>query len=889
MQYKYKISVIMPVYNSALYIGEAIESVVAQTIGIENIQLIIVNDGSTDNSAKIIKSYKERYPESITCLEKENGGVASARNEALKHIEGKYTAFLDPDDTAKPNTYKDIFDFFEQNYEKTDAVSYPITLFGSIQGEHPLNSKFEGESRVLNLLETGDFQLHITSSVIKSEIAAKMHFKDLAASEDAEALLRILIDTPRLGIVNTARYNYRKHEVSLIGTAAQKRGWYFDHLDGYFESVIAYARSKYQSIPLFVQNAIMYDLSWKLSQRKRPDCLNEQEAYAFTQRLCECVSCLDDSVIMSATELNEATKYYLLINKYKLTSGTTFEKTDEELTCGTIKMSNYPYILEFIDTTPCEIVISVRVTAPVGSPEITRVLAFVNGTAVVGTTVAYETKVTFLGAPIVESIISEISIPKSLFTPSATVYFAFEAENTRIISNNIELGKFFPIEQKYKTAFTTCDEYIVSHDENSLIVEPSKPKMLKKRRHVFEKEIWQSNGFAERKAVIARALARLYKRFVKKPIWIISDRLSRAGDNGEALFNYLNKTKFKSAKYIYAINRGSDFSRLKKQGRVVDRASLKYKIIHLASDIIISSQAEDFVLNPFDYYGQPYKDILSKKKFVFLQHGVIKDDLSAWLNKYNKNIKGFVTSARAEYDSILNESKYHYTEKELWLTGLPRFDRLEGKDTKFIALMPTWRRYLAGGIDISNGKWRASERLENSEYVKFWNALINDPRLAKALSSHGYEMLLVPHPNMQSMCDFIDTPPYVSVINDADYNHIYSISRLVITDYSSAVFDFAYLERPIIYAQFDKDEFFSGIHSYEKGYFDYERDGFGKVVYTLDETVESVIQCIENDCRIAPLYLERIGKFFAYRDKGSCERVVKALLELQNEKTGEKK
>ena len=67
--YKYKISVIMPVYNSALYIGEAIESIINQTLGTDSIQLIIVNDGSTDNSAEIIRAYKDKHP-CITYIEK---------------------------------------------------------------------------------------------------------------------------------------------------------------------------------------------------------------------------------------------------------------------------------------------------------------------------------------------------------------------------------------------------------------------------------------------------------------------------------------------------------------------------------------------------------------------------------------------------------------------------------------------------------------------------------------------------------------------------------------------------------------------------------------------------------------------------------------------------
>ena len=82
---KYKISIVMPFYNSESYIEEAIESVINQTIGFENIQLILVNDGSNDNSEKICLKYKNIY-NNIIYIKQENGGVSSARNKCRRKI-----------------------------------------------------------------------------------------------------------------------------------------------------------------------------------------------------------------------------------------------------------------------------------------------------------------------------------------------------------------------------------------------------------------------------------------------------------------------------------------------------------------------------------------------------------------------------------------------------------------------------------------------------------------------------------------------------------------------------------------------------------------------------------------------------------------------------------
>ena len=103
MNYKYDFSVVMAVYNAERYLREAIDSVLMQEYSIDKIQLILVNDGSKDNSAVVCKEYLEKYPNNIVFVDKENGGVSSARNEGLKHVEGEYVNFLDSDDKLFDN------------------------------------------------------------------------------------------------------------------------------------------------------------------------------------------------------------------------------------------------------------------------------------------------------------------------------------------------------------------------------------------------------------------------------------------------------------------------------------------------------------------------------------------------------------------------------------------------------------------------------------------------------------------------------------------------------------------------------------------------------------------------------------------------------------------
>ena len=113
--YKYKFSVVIPIYNVEDYVEETILSVINQTIGFEeNIQMILVNDGSPDNSEDICFRYKDKYPDNIIYVKQENRGVSAARNNGMNYIEGKYVNFLDSDDKWDLDAFEKVYDFFEK-------------------------------------------------------------------------------------------------------------------------------------------------------------------------------------------------------------------------------------------------------------------------------------------------------------------------------------------------------------------------------------------------------------------------------------------------------------------------------------------------------------------------------------------------------------------------------------------------------------------------------------------------------------------------------------------------------------------------------------------------------------------------------------------------------
>ena len=135
------------------------------------------------------------------------------------------------------------------------------------------------------------------------------------------------------------------------------------------------------------------------------------------------------------------------------------------------------------------------------------------------------------------------------------------------------------------------------------------------------------------------------------------------------------------------------------------------------------------------------------------------------------------------------------------------------------------------------------------------------------------------HPSHSAQAVDFNGNELVQVWNSAiPYTRVFNESALMITDYSSVAMDFAYLKKPVIYAQFDRDSFFE-THTYKEGYFDYEQDGFGPVCYDYEESVRTIIAMIEDKCLEPEEYEERVEKFFAYTDDKNCERIFAALTE----------
>ncbi|MCQ2964934.1 MAG: glycosyltransferase family 2 protein [archaeon] len=142
--FDFKFSIIIAAYNSQEYIKKAIDSIVSQSIGFkDNVEIIIVNDGSYDNTIEIVNEYIEKYPNNIRLINNStNLGVSASRNLGINESKGEFISFLDSDDYISNKTLDTVLKTFNNNLD-IDLIAIPIYLFGLQKGEHLLNYKFK--------------------------------------------------------------------------------------------------------------------------------------------------------------------------------------------------------------------------------------------------------------------------------------------------------------------------------------------------------------------------------------------------------------------------------------------------------------------------------------------------------------------------------------------------------------------------------------------------------------------------------------------------------------------------------------------------------------------------------------------------------------------------
>ena len=874
MNNKFKISVIVPIYNVKKYLEECIESVIHQTIGFkENIQLILVNDGSPDNSEQICLKYKEKYPNNVIYIKQKNAGVSAARNNGLKHAEGKYVNFLDSDDKWDYGALQKGYNMLEEN-DEIDLVGFRLKFFDHQKGYHALNYKFTKDGIIDINDKPENILLHINSALIRKDaLNGKEFCESLKISEDTRLLYEIIFEKEKYGIISSLNYNYRKRsdESSAIQTSKTKKYWYLDTLELAHKYLMDYSIKKFKVVHPYLQYFLAYDLFWRIYAQIAIK-LSDEERKKYIDSIKYLIDNIDDKVL--AFQFKNRVDRLLMV--YQIKYGKNLEEKlvfkDNAIYIDNDKVIDYAQFQNTINLFEMH-------------DDKLMIVGEVNSTLPISLFYTYDNK--------------KINIETFLMTNEEDfginnqkygyrIYINLDQSSTLSFSMNL-FGHDIPL-TNYFTHFSRLNElkkgyyyenkylFVKSKNHQSIIIE-RKPSVFKIIKHELIYLISILCSF-KLKAFIIRFLYWITKPFIRKNIWLFCDREFMGEDSGEIFFRYFNNhNKDKKIKTYFIIDKHyDDYKRMQQYGNVVSYHTFKFMLLFLHSKILISSHADGYINNPFGS-SRPYYVDLYRFKYIYLTHGILLHDSSSWLNRINKNFALNVTTSPMEYESII-KGKYYFEDDELLKTGIPRYDNLKNLDIKEenkILFMPSWRSLLVPNIIPGTQRREYNPEFKDSEYYKFYDRLLNDKKLLDVLKEKNLKIKFCVHPSFRAQFkDFIGND-YVEFAIDVNSQYETLSSKMLVTDYSSAACDFAYLNKPVIYANFDLDHIYD-VHYYNKGYFDYDRDGFGPNCQSYDETLKEIIKVINNNFKVEEKYKKRMKNFFFYRDNKNCERIYNEII-----------
>ena len=585
-------TVVMAVYNVEPFLRDAVESLKEQNFGFDRVQLILVDDGSSDGSGSICDEYAAQYG-NVTVIHKENGGVSSARNAGLAQAAGRYVNFMDSDDKLSPNTLSRVSAFFETHPGETDVVSVPFRYFDGRTGEHVLNYKYKSGERVIDLKTEWDAaQLSCSSAFIRRETIGDTRFDErLRYMEDAKFMHVALSGKETLGVVPGGEYLYRRRtegERSAGQSAVRNRQWYLPRIEYYFEDTIRYFLSRHSCVPKYVQFVMMYDIQWILAMEDLPSgVLSESEDAEYRHRLLALLKYIDDDVVMAQRNIHIEQKMFALREKYGQPPELRYLSGNAELLfdgspAGTLS-ARRPKI-DFIRMEDSLLTVEGRFSVyPLPGADIHFASEFC-GARSLGELRAEDRHVFSLGEPILDFYSFRVQIPVDGNEPGGELRIGMELDGHFILPDRIEFGSFSGLSTQFKNAYYIRGGWCVQYVRPCLRFRRVDSREKRRRERAFLWELLFGKQKRSLRGFALRAARQILLACKRRPLWLISERESAAGDNGEAFFRYMAEKHPEIDARFVLLRESPDYEKLSGVGRLVRADSVTRKLLSLICD-----------------------------------------------------------------------------------------------------------------------------------------------------------------------------------------------------------------------------------------------------------------------------------------------------------------
>lgn len=903
------VSVIVINYNNREYLDKCLISLSNQTL--KELEVIIVDDGSTDESIEVIESYVESNS-NFKLIKQINKGPGNARNTGIDHSTGQYIAFLDSDDFINPNTYMDMY--------KAITESGSETLIGNLRC---FNGKRKWYLPYMKVLFSKDLpvvrhikefeELHISPSACNKLFSSKLikenniRFREnLSVGEDLLFSQEALFKSNSTRVLNKTVLHYRIKEVgtSLIHKTDIS---FFRQLVDLQKAIV----TLHETMNTVEYSRPIEDRQWDFfvnSILNKKKYLLETDFNILFELGKEFIALIKHKDIFEKKAMQNGLIYELLNNSDREGFCLLFELLNDRVTSREVMKYEddyYSYLARHFTKYKHRLKIKeFRCHQKLEFINLEGDQLTIKGSAWIGGLSTENLKKEIVIKNQRDEIVHAVLLPNLLRTDISYI----EARNTinydfagyeytfDFISSILSKGNYRFFLRLTKDS-VVCEEPISSgvhmikrrvssyidqgvkvhpyFKKNQLHIRLTRATFNTKIRfglHVIKQTVQPLVNFAKKRDKHSFLAYFLYlflnPYYRKKGILIIGERRDTAQDNSYHVFKYI-RTKYPKVPIYYVIEEDSeDWDRVVKLGHVVPFGSLKHTLYLIVARKSINSYAEQ----P-NMYTSEYKRILinnpliGDREKIFLQHGVIGvSRVNHVLNKNRMRYTKFIVSSEFEKEHIINE--FGYNPDEVVASGLPRWDYLRNKsDGKKILLMPTWRNWN-----------KTNEQLEVSEYWERYMSFLDNKELHKFLETNDMTLTFYPHYQTQLlMSEVKEFHPRIQTVyqGDVTVQELLCTHEILITDYSTVAFDFSYMEKPVVFYQFDRNRFY-GEH-YNEGPIT-EDKLFGTVVKTEENLMDSLKEMIHN-----PEGHTRLSKANPYLIKAQgyhTEKVVKEILEI---------
>lgn len=878
-----------------------------------NPKLFEIQDDGTDWE---IENLTERCPENITLLQTPGMEAAQAYNAGMKIAEGEYFSFMLMSSWYQKNALSKLLYPQREEYSDENLLSLtPVFRRKREAREYIMAPKSSGIKEAMVAPES--VQLVLQAYLIRREFMEGMQFRESLHEESFPAMvLELLVkNNGRIFFAKNYRYFYTipLEDDKEFCALAEKKWWYIDSVRNFLLDFMERMKEKYHGqIPLYIQNTVFYLMCAKYSCNLSGEdklMMNHEEAEAFFGLCFELLTMIDLSLLYQRNKYpkiampralrsvfiegkaqkqgyeavvsrngNAVTYGYRVPGKNREIDKTVVGKIDQEVL--NIRVINYRDGKLEIDG-----FFQGGAYLPEGSYTL---FGEIEGKKAQRVEVARSTVYGLLkcfGISYSRKYQVHIEVPvKDLAGKRMAFYVQYEGAQRRLKMTFTSVNS--RLLTSTKRAYWRFDDnkYILSRWGNYLLVTKSSPLTVLKKELALDAALLSQKNHREAFTCVAfRMLYWLLRPwFKRKKIWVTFDKLFKAGDNGEYMFQYCQKQKDGIDCY-YVINKDAeDCRRLEKMypHRVLYANSWKARMIVLNAEVILATHAGTSVYLGFPASIEKYFKDLYQSDNICIQHGLSIQKIANFQNRIYANTKLYCLASPFELENV-SHPIYGYEPEMLKLTGLARYDGLRDNEQKQILITPTWRKNVVHtkGVGLTNSH---SSHFKETAYYRIYNSLINDEELISCAKETGYRIIFLLHPAMSAQMEDYDRNEYVELIQatgNMSYEKILTESSLMVTDYSGVQFDFAYQRKPVVY--YHPDEL---PPHYMEGGLIYETMGFGPICHNHEQIIGELCKYMRSGCIMEKSYKERADQFFAFNDFNNAERIYQEVRKFESEK-----